>query len=63
MQDAALPEASVAVNVITVVPAPDTMVPAVGDCVTEMDPLAVQLSLLVASDVYEGSDAVPPEPS
>ena len=42
--------ASVAVSVIVVVPVPETVVPAMGDCVTVIDPVAVQLSLFVASE-------------
>jgi hypothetical protein len=34
VQFAELPEASVTVKVMTVVPTPDTEVPAAGDCVT-----------------------------
>ena len=44
------PEASTTVIVITVVPTPDTAVPAAGDCVTVSDPEAVQLSATVASE-------------
>jgi hypothetical protein len=44
----ALPAASVAVKVTTVVPTPLTAVPAAGDCVIVNDPVAVQLSAAVA---------------
>jgi hypothetical protein len=42
------PLASVTVNVTTVVPTPDTAVPAAGDWVTVNEPVAVQLSATVA---------------
>ena len=42
------PLASVAVNVTAVVPTPDTVVPAMGDCVIVT---AEQLSLAVANDM------------
>ena len=44
-----LPLASVAVNVTAVTPTPETVVPAMGDCVTEITP--EQLSLVIANDV------------
>jgi hypothetical protein len=44
------PLASVTVKVTTVVPTPDTAVPAAGDCVTVNEPEAVQLSATVASE-------------
>ena len=50
VQLALLPLASVTVNVTTVVPTPDTAVPAAGDCVTVNDPEAVQLSARVANE-------------
>jgi hypothetical protein len=50
VQLAELPLASVTVNVTTVVPTPDTAVPAAGDCVTVNEPAAVQLSATVASE-------------
>ena len=50
VHDAVLPLASVTVNVTTVVPTPDTAVPAAGDCVTVNEPVAVQLSATVASE-------------
>jgi hypothetical protein len=50
VQFAELPEASVTVKVMTVVPTPDTAVPAAGDCVTVSAPVAVQLSATVASE-------------
>jgi hypothetical protein len=50
VQLAELPFASVTVNVTTVVPTPDTAVPAAGDCVTVNEPAAVQLSATVASE-------------
>ena len=45
-----LPLASVTVKVTTVVPTPDTAVPATGDWVTVKDPAAVQLSATVANE-------------
>lgn len=45
------PEASVAVSVIICVPLPVMLVPATGDCVTTIEPVAVQLSDTVARDV------------
>ena len=50
VQFAPFPLASVTVNVTTVVPTPDTAVPAAGDCVTVNEPVAVQLSATVASE-------------
>ena len=50
VQDAVFPLASVTVNVTTVVPTPDTAVPAAGDCVTVNEPVAVQLSATVANE-------------
>ena len=50
VQLALLPLASVTVNVTTVVPTPDTAVPAAGDWVTVNEPAAVQLSATVASE-------------
>jgi hypothetical protein len=50
VQLALLPAASVAVNVTTVVPIPDTAVPAAGDCVMTILPEGVQLSDRVASE-------------
>ena len=50
VQLALLPLASVTVKVTTVVPTPDTAVPAAGDWVTVNDPVAVQLSATVASE-------------
>ena len=44
-----MPLASVAVSVIAVTPTPDTVVPDIGDCVTDITP--EQLSLVIASDV------------
>ena len=49
-QLALFPLASVTVNVTTVVPTPDTAVPAAGDCVTVNEPVAVQLSATVANE-------------
>ena len=46
-----LPAASVAVKVTVVVPVPDSIVPAAGDCVMVIAPAAVQLSLTVAPEV------------
>ena len=43
--------ASVAVNVTTVVPTPETAVPAAGDCVIIILAAVVQLSDFVASDL------------
>jgi hypothetical protein len=50
VQLAELPLASVTVNVTTVVPKPDTAVPAAGDWVMVNEPAAVQLSATVASE-------------
>jgi hypothetical protein len=50
VHDAVLPLASVTVKVTTVVPTPDTAVPAAGDCVTVNEPAAMQLSATVASE-------------
>ena len=50
VHDAVLPLASVTVNVTTVVPTPDTAVPAAGDCVTVKEPAAVQLSARIANE-------------
>ena len=49
VQLAVFPDPSVAVSVTVVVPTPDTIAPTAGDCVTVMDPVAVQLSAFVAS--------------
>ena len=50
LHDEELPLASVTVNVTTVVPTPETAVPAAGDWVTVNDPAAVQLSATVANE-------------
>ena len=50
VQLALLPLASVTVKVTTVVPTPDTAVPAAGDCVTVSAPDTVQLSARVANE-------------
>ena len=50
VQFALFPLASVTVNVTTVVPTPDTAVPAAGDWVTVNDPAAVQLSARAANE-------------
>ena len=50
VHDAVFPLASATVNVTTVVPTPDTAVPAAGDCVTVNEPAAVQLSARVANE-------------
>jgi hypothetical protein len=50
VHDAVLPLASATVKVTTVVPTPDTAVPAAGDCVMVNDPVAVQLSAAVANE-------------
>ena len=50
VQFALFPLASVTVNVTTVVPTPETAVPAAGDCVTVNEPEAVQLSATVANE-------------
>jgi hypothetical protein len=50
VHDAVFPLASVTVNVTTVVPTPDTAVPAAGDWVTVNEPVAVQLSATVANE-------------
>ena len=51
VHDALLPEISVAVNVTVILPAPETELPAAGDCVMVMDPAGVQLSETVANDL------------
>ena len=50
VHDAVFPLASVTVKVTTVVPTPDTAVPAAGDWVTVNVPVAVQLSARVANE-------------
>lgn len=46
-----LPASSVAVSVTTVVPAPESTVPAAGLCTTVINPAAVQLSVTAALPV------------
>jgi hypothetical protein len=45
------PAASVTVIVTVVLPTPDTEVPGIGNCVTTREPVDVQLSLFVISDL------------
>jgi hypothetical protein len=53
-----LDDASVAVSVTVIDPVPVTIVPGAGTCVITMDAEAVQLSVAVARDLYEGSNAL-----